>query len=371
LGTTAGPLVGEHDLVLLDLDGVVYAGPAAIPGAPNHLSRCREAGARLGFVTNNASRPPASVARHLRDIGVDAADTDVVTAAQAAARLVADAVPPGSAVLVVGGEGLEVALAEHDLTVVESALDAPAAVVQGLHPTVGWAMLAEGAYALADGIPWIASNLDPTVPTERGRAPGNGALVDVLRATSGRAPQVAGKPEPALFHEAQRRLGGDRTLVVGDRLDTDIAGASRAGLPSLLVLTGVSALAELCTAVGDDRPTFVAPDLAGLLVGHPEVESTDGGARCGRWMATVVDGALQLTGPDAPERGPDSAVTALRAAVAACWAYRDARSDGGSTSKSGSESAAEEPDNQGRKPQPGRDTVDVCEAERQLHEMMT
>ena len=358
LGATEGPLVAEHALLLLDLDGVVYAGPAAIPGAAGHLSRCREAGSRLGFVTNNASRPPASVAEHLRDLGVDAADTDVVTAAQAAARLVADAVPAGSAVLVVGGEGLEVALAEHDLTAVWSARDAPAAVVQGLHPTVGWAMLAEGAYALADDIPWIASNMDPTVPTDRGRAPGNGALVDVLRATSGRDPQVAGKPEPALFAEAQRRLGGDSTLVVGDRLDTDIAGASRAGLPSLLVLTGVSGLAELCAADGDDRPTYVAPDLSGLLVSHPEVEPTDGGARCGHWHATVVDGALQLAGPDDGSGcGPDNAVAALRAAVTASWAYRDARSDS-------------ESDESSRDPQQVRDTVDVGEAERLLRDMM-
>jgi HAD superfamily hydrolase (TIGR01450 family) len=358
LGASEAALVAEHDLVLLDLDGVVYAGRAAVPGAVCHLSRCREAGSRLGFVTNNASRPPASVAEHLRDLGVDAADTDVVTSAQAAARLVADAVPAGSAVLVVGGEGLEAALAEYDLRAVWSAREAPAAVVQGLHSTVGWTLLAEGAYALADGIPWIASNMDPTVPTDRGRAPGNGALVDVLRATSGRDPQVAGKPEPALFAEAQRRLGGDRTLVVGDRLDTDIAGATRAGLPSLLVLTGVSGVAELCAAEGDDRPTYVAPDLSGLLVSHPEVEQTDGGARCGHWDATVVDGALQLAGQDdGSGRGPDSAVAALRAVVAACWAYRDTRSDS-------------ESDTSSLDPQQSRDTVDVGEVERRLNDMM-
>jgi len=357
LGSTEGPLCAEHGLVLLDLDGVVYAGPAEIPGATEHLSRCREQGSRLGFVTNNASRPPAAVAQHLRELGIDAADDDVVTSAQAAARLVADAVPAGSAVLVVGGEGLVAALAEHELEVVWSARDAPAAVVQGLSQDVGWSMLAEGAYALAAGIPWIASNLDPTVPTDRGRAPGNGALVEVLRMTSGRAPEVAGKPGPALFAEAQRRLVGDRTLMVGDRLDTDIAGATGAGLPSLVVLTGVSSLVELCAARGDDRPTYVAADLAGLLVSHPEVALLEDGAQCGDWRATVSDGELQLAGPDSGARGPENAVALLRAAVVASWAYHDGRpadpSQGGARDR-----------------EQVRDTVDVGAAERQLQAMM-
>ncbi len=204
--------------------------------------------------------------------------------------------------LVVGGEGLVVALAEHGLQAVWSERDDPAAVVQGFHPTVGWKLLAEGAYALATGIPWVASNLDRTVPTDRGRAPGNGTLVDALRAASGREPRVAGKPEPALFDEAQRRLGGTNPLVVGDRIDTDIAGASRAGVASLLVLTGVTSLAEACAARGDERPTFVAPDLEGLLLPHPEVRPVPAGARCGDWQAVVRDGRLVLEGPRARGR---------------------------------------------------------------------
>ena len=354
LGSTKQPLCSEHDLVLLDLDGVVYAGPSALPGASDRLARCREAGARLGFVTNNASRPPETIAQHLRDLGIEADDAAVVTSAQAAARLVAEEVPAGSSVLVVGGEGLVVALAEHRLQVVWSARDDPAAVVQGFHPTVGWTMLAEGAYALATGIPWVASNLDRTVPTDRGRAPGNGTLVDALRAASGREPLVAGKPERALFDEARRRLGGTSPLVVGDRIDTDIEGASRAGVASLLVLTGVSSLAEACAARGDDRPTFVALDLEGLLLPHPEVRTAAAGARCGDWQAVVRDGQVLLDGPDRVGAGAAEALAAVRAVVAACWACQDDPDD---------------PDDAGD----GRrqdDTVDVGAAEHRLRDMM-
>jgi hypothetical protein len=238
------------------------------------------------------------------------------------------------------------ALAEHDLTAVWSARDDPAAVVQGFHPTVGWRLLAEGAYALATGIPWVASNLDRTVPTDRGRAPGNGTLVDALRAASGRQPQVAGKPEPALFDEARRRLGGSNPLVVGDRIDTDIAGASRAGLPSLLVLTGVSTLSDLCAARDMDRPTYVAPDLGGLLLAHDEVEPGPDGLRCGDWRAAVRDGALALHGPESRASGAAETLAALRAAVATCWRHVDDTE------------------------QPG-DTVDVGTAERRLRDMMS
>ncbi len=332
LGASTQALCRAHDLLLFDLDGVVYAGPDALPGAADRLARCRAAGNALGFVTNNASRPPAAVAAHLRALGIDAADDDVVTAAQAAARMVADRVPPGSRVLVIGGDGLVDALGEHGLWAVWSARDDPAAVVQGLHPSVGWELLAEGAYALATGVPWVASNLDVTLPTDRGHAPGNGALVEVLRVVSGREPDVAGKPAPALFEECSRRLGGDRPLVVGDRIGTDIVGAGRSGLPSLLVLTGISSLDEACAARGDERATYVAADLEGLLLPHPEVEvGADGAARCAGWVAEVESERVSLYPSDgdggAASRDPGGRLAALRALVSACWAYADATGD--------------------------------------------
>lgn len=333
------PPVSAHDLLLLDLDGVVYAGPQALPGAAAAIDAARSAGAQVGFVTNNASRPPAEVAAHLTDLGVAAAPDDVVTSAQAAARLVAELVPPGSRVLVVGGAGLVDALAEHDLTAVWSATDDPVAVVQGFHPTVGWPLLAEGAYAVAAGLPWVASNLDLTVPTDRGRAPGNGTLVEAVATASRRRPTVAGKPEPALLNEATARLQGQRPLVVGDRLDTDVAGAIRADLPSLLVLTGVAGLADVCAAEPDVRPTYVSADLGGLLVPHPAVRVDGAGAHCDGWRAELRAGAVHLERADTPSG--DASLAALRAVVAACWQAPD-----------------------------GQD-VDTSAAEQRLHELVT
>ena len=186
-GSAVDWLARAYDVALLDLDGVVYVGADAVvararrAAAPQQLSACV-----TRFVTNNAARPPGVVADHLRRLGIPCADADVVTSAQAAARVVATLVRAGSTVLVVGGAGLVEALAEHGLVRPSSSADAPAAVVQGFSPDIGWALLAEGAYALATGVPWVASNLDATVPTPRGRAPGNGTLVAVLATTSGR-----------------------------------------------------------------------------------------------------------------------------------------------------------------------------------------
>ncbi len=321
----AGALAARHDVALLDLDGVVYVGPAAVEGAVGLLDSARQHGMRLGYVTNNASRTPATVAAHLRDLGLTLDDDDVVTSAQAAARLVAARVPAGARVLVVGGEGLVHALAEHGLTAVESLADDPAAVVQGFAPTVGWGELAEGAYAVAAGLPWIASNLDRTVPTARGRAPGNGTLVAAVAAATGAEPVVAGKPEPALLEESVLRMAAADPLMVGDRLDTDISGAVRYGMPSLLVLTGVTSLDQLCRAVPGERPDYVAADLGGLLTPHPAVAVDGDQTSCAGWTARVVDGRLEV---DPPADAEDAGVAALRAVVAAAWrAYDDGAPD--------------------------------------------
>lgn len=312
------PLVESYDTALLDLDGVVYVGPIAVPDAPAALEQARRRGMRLAFVTNNASRTPATVAEHLTELGVPAATDEVVTSAQAAARLVAARVPPGAAVLVVGGAGLTEALRERGLVPVTSTDDGPVAVVQGFAPEIGWSLLAEGAYAVSAGLPWVASNLDRTIPTPRGIAPGNGTLVDVISAATGRRPDaVAGKPELALHREAVERSGAYRALVVGDRLDTDIEGAVRADTDSLLVFTGVSGPAELLAAPAHRRPTYVAASLLGLLETQPPVagDATDGW-RCGGWRAWVEDHTLIL-------EGEGDGYDGLRAACAATWAAAD------------------------------------------------
>ncbi len=271
---------------------------------------------RLAFVTNNAARPPRVVAEHLSSLGVDANPNEVVTSAQAAARLLAEMLPAGSRVLVVGGEGLIDALSEHGLVPVTEMADQPAAVVQGFHPDVGWRLLAEGAYAIASGLPWVASNVDRTSPTPRGRAPGNGAFVEALKLTTGRAPVVAGKPEPPMHREAVLRTGAARPLVVGDRMDTDIEGARRAGADSLLVLTGVTDPEDVVSAAAIHRPTYVGEDLRALLASPAELAVQPGETRCGGWSARVEDGriGIEQVGDEA------SRLDALRALCGAAWA---------------------------------------------------
>jgi HAD superfamily hydrolase (TIGR01450 family) len=314
-----------YDCVMLDLDGVVYRGTRVIDGVPGWLEEARAAGMRVAFVTNNAARTPEQVGAHLTSLGVHAGSSDVVTSAQAAAGALAELLARGSRVLVVGGEGLESALVERGLHPVWSADDDPAAVVQGFHPTVGWSLLAEGAYAARRGIPWVVSNTDLTVPTARGIAPGNGTLVRAVAAASGREPtMVAGKPYRPLFDETVERVGVTRPLVVGDRLDTDIEGASNTQTDALLVLTGVTDLAGACRAVGPQRPTYVSWTLRGLTTSHRAPVARDGGgARLAGWEIGVDAGRLtvQATAADADD--------GLRAVVQAAWWHRDGGTDDG------------------------------------------
>lgn len=252
---TTGVLVDAYDTLLLDLDGVVYLGRQAVPGAPEALVKAQDRGVRLAFVTNNASRTPGAIAQHLTSLGIPAAPQDVVTSAQAAARLIAEHVPAGSAVLVVGGMGLRMALREHGLRPVTTALDAPAAVVQGIADNLSYGLLSEGALAVRQGAWFVAANGDTTMPTGRGKQPGNGAMSRVIATAAGVEPVVAGKPEPPLHRESMIRTRAERPLIVGDRLDTDIEGATRAGVDSLLVLTGV-ATPLMCSP---PRPITVPP----------------------------------------------------------------------------------------------------------------
>lgn len=312
---SALPLAQLHDAALVDLDGVLYVGPVAVDGAREAVRDVRAQGMKVAFVTNNASRPPGVVAAHLTELGIDAHEDDVVTSAQAAAALVAELVPRGAPVLVVGGAGLDAALRELGLEPVWSAEDNPAAVVQGFAPEVGWRALTEGVHAVRAGVPWVASNLDLTVPTPRGPAPGNGTLVAVVARATGQRPLAAGKPELPLHREACRRIGASRPVVVGDRLDTDIEGANRADVPSLLVLTGITTPLDVVMAEPAHRPTWVAENLVdGLLQPHPTVELAPGPSwRCGGWECGLNDGVIHLVGSGAR-------LDALRVLSVAAWA---------------------------------------------------
>ncbi|MCX4707903.1 HAD-IIA family hydrolase [Streptomyces griseus] len=307
-----------YDTALLDLDGVVYAGGEAIAHAVESLAEARAGGMHLAYVTNNALRTPDAVAEHLTELGVPAEPSDVITSAQAVARLVADQLPPGARVLAIGGEGLRVALRERGLVPVESADDDPAAVVQGYGgPDMTWGRFAEASYAIRRGLPWFASNTDLTIPGARGIAPGNGAAVEVVRIATGAKPQVAGKPLPPMHRETVLRTGAKRPIVVGDRLDTDIEGAFNGGVDSLLVLTGVTDAAQLLAAPPQHRPTYVDRDLRGLLTGQPEVVPAGEAYRCGGWTAAVRADELTL-------EGEGDALDGLRALCAAAWSYAGA-----------------------------------------------
>jgi len=315
----SGALADRYDLFIFDLDGVVYVGSQPIPAAVKAIGKLHARGARVAYATNNAARRAAEASEHLNRLGVTADPAEVITSAQATAALLAGRLAAGSAVLVVGTEALGEELAAVGLKPVATADETPVAVVQGYGPHVGWQLLAEGCVAVRAGALWVATNADATLPSPRGPLPGNGALVAALATAVGRQPDlVVGKPAPGLFEQAARRQDARRPLVIGDRLDTDIEGANRAGMDSLLVLTGVTGPADVLGAPRELRPTFLAADLDGLF--DPAAAIPIAAEPVG-WR-TVADGAdvtLQSAGA-----GAGSAVAALRALCAAAWPQVDA-----------------------------------------------
>jgi len=313
---TTTPLDGV-DLVLADLDGVIYKGHAAIPFAIEGMNQAATT-ARLGYITNNASRTAQSVAEHLSSLGLTVGAEDVVTSPQAAVRLLADVVPAGAKILVVGGAGLTEEVTKAGFEITFSAEDAPEAVIQGFAPEVGWLHLAEAAFALHTGIPWVATNTDWTIPVARGTAPGNGTLVGAVHTAVGRLPIVAGKPEAAIFEVAVERFGASSPLFIGDRLDTDILGSNRAGIPSALVLTGIDQAKQVLAADAKSRPRYILSDLRELHLPYPEAietTDTDGGV-----ITTVGTAVVRRLGTDIIiDNVGDSKINLLRAGAAAIW----------------------------------------------------
>ncbi len=306
-------LADGYDLVIFDLDGVIYLIDKPIAGAADAVERLRGGGTAVAYATNNASRRAADVADLLSGMGVPATPAEVLTSAGAAAAVLAEKLPGGSPVLVVGAEALRAEIRDAGLTPVENAEDEPVAVVQGYGPDVGWRVLAEAALAVRAGATWVATNTDRTLPSPRGPLPGNGSLVAVLRTALDREPDlVVGKPEPALFTTAASLSGARRPLAVGDRLDTDIQGAVGAGMDCLLVLTGVSGPAELLAAPPERRPGYLAADLSGLFrpAGEARLPLTAGEA--GGWRV-IRDGDR------ATLAGSGDAVTALRLLCGVTW----------------------------------------------------
>ena len=281
-------LASSYDAALLDLDGVVYIGEDAVPGVIAALNEAHDkTGIALTCVTNNAARSSTAVADHLTALGLHVGPDDVVTSAQAGAAELAKLVSPGSSVFVCGSRDLmrEVELVglvpsqeftmEHD------------AVINGYWPDMPWRMLGQAAGIISSGVPWVATNMDLTIPTKFGTSPGNGSMVNSLIMATGRKPDVvAGKPETPLMQASIDRTGAKRPIVIGDRLDTDILGASNVGIDSLLVLSGVTSIQDLLLARPDERPTYLAWDAAGILLAQKPIEVTTDSVKLDGWEVT-------------------------------------------------------------------------------------
>lgn len=308
-------LIEGYDAVICDLDGVVYRGGQAVPGAVDALNSLPRP---VVYVTNNASTQPSAVAARLRDLGVKREDTSVLTSSMAGAHEMARRVGRGAAVLAVGGEGVRWALQQEGLVVVRpgEATDVDG-VLQGYGPRVTAEDLAQAAYAIEAGAQWVVTNDDATLPTNRGVAPGNGTLVAAVATATGTEPEVVvGKPHPPLYLMGTESLGVEarRTVAVGDRLETDIAGAAAAGMESILVLTGVHGLRDAALADPDTKPTYVVAHLGELLEDYPQPRQEGEWWVCRAARVRIRDGAWDREGPS----GTDGwTLDAGRAALAA------------------------------------------------------
>lgn len=291
------PRTPSFDSVLLDLDGVVYAGPHAVPGAVEALTELESRGIPFGYVTNNASRAAADIADHLLELGLPARPAIVTTSAGVAARAMESELGAGTRVLVIGSTALADLVREAGFTVVESADDEPDALVQGFFRDITWHDIAEACVAVAAGVDWWATNRDLTMPTERGLLPGNGAFVRIVADTTGREPRVTGKPAALMLQTAAATIGGTHPIMVGDRLDTDIAGGRAAGYTSALVLTGIHDIHDALTAPAEHRPDRIIATLGDLLAPAPAATVEAHTARCGDAVVTLSGGVLSSTGP--------------------------------------------------------------------------
>jgi HAD superfamily hydrolase (TIGR01450 family) len=306
-------LVDQFDSVLFDLDGVVYLGSEAIPFAVETINKLSSEGVKVGYVTNNSSRRPEVIAEQLRSFGLRAEPGQIIGSARAGAKMLAERVPAGSKVLVVGGEGLRFEIESLGFEIVSRADESPAAVIQGFAPDVGWTHLAEAAFAIQRGALWLATNQDWTIPREGGIAPGNGTLVSAVHTAVGILPDFAGKPFAPIFQSALDQLGVTKPLFVGDRLDTDIRGAHNFGMASACVLTGVASRRELIGAREEDRPDFIITDLRDLLSEYQHPREVKRGLKLGEVQVELLGTKVLVS------EGDPRSIEALKSATQLIW----------------------------------------------------
>ena len=312
-GNKATKVWGAYDTVLCDLDGVIYEGTHAIVDAPETINSFIASGIPVGYVTNNSSRKPETIAEQLLGFGIETSPSNVIGSAKTGVEILATLIPAGAKVLVVGGEGLRSRVVEAGFELVKSSDDQPAGVIQGFDPSVAWTDLAEASYSIANGAKWVATNQDWTIPREKGIAPGNGTLVSAVHTAVGQLPIVAGKPEPAIYKTAVEHFGAKRALFVGDRIDTDIRGANRAGIDSVLVMTGISTRKEVLGVKKEDRPTFIVATMAELLANYDEPKKTKRGFACKDAEVELLGNKVVVT------HGDPKSLGALRAACAVIY----------------------------------------------------
>ena len=259
-------LLAGYDHVILDLDGCVYVGRAPTPGAPEAIAALREAGRSLAFVTNDGSRSPEEYVRKLWSLGCTAAVEEVISVGAALQHYLAEG-PSRRTAFVIGSQAIFDHVATAGLPIVNHtprAESADVVVVVG-HDELDYAELRTATRAILAGAELIAGGRDRTFPAASGPCPGTGAVLAALEYATGRAGHSVGKPDPQMFRTALDRLGPGRALVVGDRLDSDLAGAAAAGLDGAIVLTGVTSRAE-AEAASDPAPVAIAADLGTLVL---------------------------------------------------------------------------------------------------------
>ncbi len=317
------PLCQSYDGALMDLDGVAYQGANPVEHAAESVTAAQQAGMKIAFITNNASRTPASVADQLAALGFTVDASMIMTSAMDVVAIMKERLEEGAKILVVGGEGLTEAVTEGGFQAVTSADDDPVAVVQGFSPTVGWAQMSEAVYALSKGAQFFATNLDATLPTERGFALGNGSLVKAVEHATHIRATPAGKPLPGIFARGAALIDAEHPLAIGDRLETDVAGANSAGVPSLHVLTGVHQARDVILAPRGQRPAYLGRDLRSLVEPHPlPKHHADGTWTCGFSQVAKVSRQGVLSLDDVELTQPVTiTLDSYRALVAAAWDY--------------------------------------------------
>ncbi len=357
LKTSAGPLQQQYRLALLDLDGVVYRGKNPVAHAAASITAAAKAGMTITYTTNNPSRTAQTIADQIAGFGIDVTPRQIITSALVAARLLRRRLPEGAKVYVCGGEPLKDEVRRHGLTVVDSADDAPDAVIAGWFPDMGWKYLAQACIAIEHGAQFYATNRDLTLPREKGLTPGIGAFVNAIITTTGVRPVAsAGKPESAMYDEEREIYAEDgddlvpvsQSLPVGDRLDTDIEAANRGGYDSLCVLTGVTDARQLLLATPILRPTYISADLRGLGTCHtaPAAAGEDAFA-LGGWTASYdrAAGRIDVRASDPARADADADAHGVSAVRADTTAVRtdmtDADSDGDATLLAGARTSVD------------------------------